>query len=412
MKDKTLLGIIIFGLAVKLTILLVLFSSNPQTWEYDTIADNILKGHGYQMEHLGAVHYSQAPPLYAFVCAGIYALTNHSYLAVQLFQIILSCFIVLTVYAIGNTVFNKTIGLLAAFLVTFHPGLIVYAIWKIHPLNLDSLLILLVILGFLKTRVELFSWKVFLLGAVTGLAILTRPTIALFLPFGIACLALQKEVNKKKFIIFCCVLLSTVALVISPWIIRNYLIHKRIIFITTDTGELFWRGNNPGASGSAYLPSGKTVLENMPEELVKKIYGKPELAQKDVFTKEALNFIKKNPEQAIRLFLKKFLYFWWFSPQSGILYSKSWFNFYKLYYSIVILFGIIGLTRIFYIRNLQVLRNTCFLLLMLLSISFAQSLFYVEGRHRWAVEPLVLIFTAVGFISIIEKIKNGHCREK
>ena len=54
--------------------------------------------------------------------------------------------------------------------------------------------------------------------------------------------------------------------------------------------------------------------------------------------------------------------------------------------------------------------NVLCILLMLLSISLAQSIFYVEGRHRWAVEPLILIFTAAGILSFMpfsKKEKEG-----
>ncbi|MBU1007072.1 MAG: glycosyltransferase family 39 protein [Candidatus Omnitrophica bacterium] len=399
MRNKVLLGIIISGLIIKIAMLLILPSSSPETWEYETIANNILEGHGYQMERLGATHYSSVPPLYPFICAGIYALTNHSYLAVQLFQIILSCLVVLAIYIIGKNVFNRKVGLLAAFLTTFHPGLMIYTIWKIHPLLLDSFLILLVVLVFLKACTKLSLWKAFLSGAIIGLTMLTRSTVGLFLPFGIAYLALSQNVNKKKLLIFSCALLISTALIIAPWIVRNYSIHKQIIF-TTATGELLWRGNNIEASGSSYLVSGKTVTETMPKDLAEKIYGKSELVQRDVFMKEAFGFIKKNPDQAIKLFVKKFYHYWWFSPQSGILYLKSWLSIYKIYYTIIIMLGGIGLYKAFCIHDPRVLQGVCLLLLMLLAISLAQSLFYVEGRHRWAIEPIILIFSANGIFSI------------
>jgi len=401
MRNKILLGVIILSLAVKITMLFVIPSSGPETWEYEVIANNILEGRGYQMEHLGAAYYSPFPPLYTFLCAGIYFLTNHSHLAVQLFQIILSCLIALTVYAIGKKVFGEKTGLVAAFLTAFHPGLTVYSIWKIHPLVLDSFLIMLVVLTFLDARAGLSSWKAFLSGAVTGLAMLTRPTVGLFMVFGTICLALSKGINKKRLLVFVCILFSSSALVIAPWIIRNYSIHKRVVF-TSGTGELFWRGNNVMASGSSYLASGKTVTETMSKELAGRIYGKSELEQKDVFMKEAYGFIRENPASAAWLFARKFYYYWWFSPQSGILYPKHWLKFYMLYYGAVIFLSAAGLYRIIHIRGSQALNSACFLFLMMLSISLAQSLFYVEARHRWAIEPLLLIFSANGIISIQE----------
>jgi hypothetical protein len=39
-----------------------------------------------------------------------------------------------------------------------------------------------------------------------------------------------------------------------------------------------------------------------------------------------------------------------------------------------------------------------------LAISVLQSLYYVEGRHRLAIEPLLLMFTSIGVVSIARKM--------
>jgi hypothetical protein len=44
-------------------------------------------------------------------------------------------------------------------------------------------------------------------------------------------------------------------------------------------------------------------------------------------------------------------------------------------------------------------------LLFLASISVFQSLFYVDGRHRWGVEPVFLIIAAAGILSLSGKLK-------
>jgi hypothetical protein len=39
--------------------------------------------------------------------------------------------------------------------------------------------------------------------------------------------------------------------------------------------------------------------------------------------------------------------------------------------------------------------------LFFLSLMAAHSLYYVEARHRWAVEPLMLAFSANGIVALI-----------
>jgi len=377
----------------------------PKLWEYEDIANNILSGEGFQKQHLHTTSYSQTTPIFPFLCAGIYALTNHSHLAMQLFLIILSCLIALLAYWIAKFLFNRTVGLLAAFLVVLHPGLLFYSIYNIHPLNLDSFLMLSVLLAFLITSTRVNLRSAFMVGCIAGIAILSRPTIILFLPLALIWLALSKDLNRKGLLIFCSCLLVVTTVIISTWTIRNYFVYKRFIFVTTDTGELLWRGNNPIASGSALLPSGESVLENMPEELAEKIYGSSELEQMDIFKNEGLGFIISNPAQAAKLIIKKFYYFWWFSPQSGLSYSRNWFNLYRIYYISIISFAILSLIKIAGNRKSRVFYNASLLILLMLSIALAHSIFYVEGRHRWAIEPLILIFAANGLIGAINWLR-------
>jgi hypothetical protein len=43
------------------------------------------------------------------------------------------------------------------------------------------------------------------------------------------------------------------------------------------------------------------------------------------------------------------------------------------------------------------------LVMLLLALSGLQSLYYVEGRHRWAVEPLLLAISGGGIAWIRER---------
>jgi len=41
-------------------------------------------------------------------------------------------------------------------------------------------------------------------------------------------------------------------------------------------------------------------------------------------------------------------------------------------------------------------RMTWLLLVFLIVVAFLESLYYVEGRHRWAVEPMLLVLSGAG----------------
>lgn len=375
---------------------------HPQAWEYEDIATNILNGHGFTYSHLGGVAYrSFIQPLYPFLCAAIYFLTNHSYLALLLTQSFISASICFIIFRIAITIFdNKNIAIFSALLYAFHPSLIIYTA-ELHPLFLDTFFISLTVLAFLKAGKDCSLNNVIFTGIVSGLCILTRSTIALFLPIGIIWLFMIQG-DYKRYVVKYFLIILIAFLVILPWTIRNLLVHKQFIFIQTSVGEQFWVGNNMHASGSCYLLNGKKVLEYVPPE----IYGLDEIGQYKAFSNEAVHFIKMYPRRFLALFFKKIYYFWWFSPQSGMQYPLEYLVIYKFLYSIIILFSVFGIYLAFVSKEFRVRQNACLMVLFLASISIAQSLFYVEGRHRWAIEPIMLIFAVSGAINIIKRMSK------
>jgi len=205
--------------------------------------------------------------------------------------------------------------------------------------------------------------------------------------------------RKTLFIIF------IAGIVVLPWVIRNCYIHRQFVFMQTPALDI-WVGNNINASGTNYLKDGTPVHGLMPEDMINKIYASDELGQDRIFKEAAYRFIKEHPGKFALLFFRKLYYFWWFSPQTGVNYSHIYLIIYKIFYSLVVFFAIWGIAFVLTEDEQKARRKTLLILALFLAISIMQSLFYVEGRHRWAVEPLLLIFTAKGLILGINTIKN------
>ena len=154
--------------------------------------------------------------------------------------------------------------------------------------------------------------------------------------------------------------------------------------------------------------SAMAKFENL-KDLIVELRGQSVLLDSDVAelyrveTKRINEAVKNNPDKFVSLFFKKIYYFWWFSPQFGILYPKHLLPFYKILYSGEFLFALIGILFIAVSRDKSLKHKGILLLMVFLSISVFQSLFYVEGRHRLALEPLLLIFTASGIILVLRR---------
>ena len=331
----------------------------------------------------------------------IYSITNHSYLAVLVVQSAFSVALTVTAFLIAKTIFDERVGVLTALLVAFHPGLVYYDVFNLLPLSIETFLIAAITLGFLKLRSNP-TWKyALLIGCLIGLGTLSRGILGMLFPLLAAyCLLFLRTLSLGRRLRLAAFVLIAGFTVMSPWIIRNYLIHRKFVLVTSTNTENFWRGNNPYATGTSTDANKVPIIRLTPVEFQRKVSSLTEMEKQGFFRDEALTFIRERPMDALKLYLRKVYYFWWFSPQSGINYSRQNLIIYATVYSIIGIFSLLGL--IFGIRsNREGVRESSLIILgVMMIICLGQSAFYVEGRHRWLIEPLLLIFFSSAMIKL------------
>ena len=368
-----------------------------RTFEYEIIANNILNGSGYTIKHLGVIHYSLGPPLFTLISALIYSITNHSQLALGLVQVFFSAVVCVVIFKIGEQIFERRVAFVAATMTIFHPGLVLY-ITRLSSFSTDALLFVLLIFTLLKVK-QTFSIIWFILfGLISGLCLLSRSTVFLFLPVVFVFLWLRAPDRKRilRYSILSCII---ILIIVGPWFIRNHIVLKKFIFIQ-ECGEVFWRGNNPNATGTSFSIEGKPMINTISEEV---FHGLSGIEQDRLFWKEGFKFIKSHPGQFLILTAKKFYYFWWFSPHSGIWYPHIYLPIYRVIYTIMLLLAVLGIMAALTSKIPRITEGVYLMLIFFFVISVSQSLFYVEGRHRLAIEPLLLIFTANGIFYLLKR---------
>jgi hypothetical protein len=179
--------------------------------------------------------------------------------------------------------------------------------------------------------------------------------------------------------------------------VRNYAIFG-VPLLSTITAEAFWRGNAPHSVGASYLPSGTTVLEAAPGEFRRALRSADESGQAKVFREAAFSSAGERPGAFLARLGRKFVTFWTFGPVSGLLYPRSYFHAYFAYYAVVVGLALLGAVRIACGRaaKAEAVAGLLVIVAAMLAVSIVQSVFYVELRHRWGVEPLLLVLSAVG----------------
>jgi 4-amino-4-deoxy-L-arabinose transferase-like glycosyltransferase len=375
---------------------LAILGLTPDTFEYEEQAKSLLAGRGYQRVHLGTPHLAQGPPLFGFLCAGLYWVFGASPLPVILAQIGASALIPVVIARIATGVgLGRGLALVAGALAVVHPGLIVYAVHKLHPLSFDALLLSLSVLSVMRlvpaSGLGSHVWA----GLVLGLATLSRATVALFALPAVTWLGwIAPKSGRRRAAAGIVLFLGTAALIVLPWTARNYLVLHRFVFVTTDTAELFWRGNNPLATGSALLLDGRPVFAGAPEDFRRAVLAHDELGQVDLFRETAGAYLRERPGEFIVGVMRKWVSFWWFPATAGLYYPERWLLLYRVFYAVLLAGAILGIPAAWCQADRSGRQRVLLVLMMLGCISVAQSLFYVDVRHRWGVEPLLGIFLA------------------
>jgi hypothetical protein len=178
----------------------------------------------------------------------------------------------------------------AAWVVAAYPMLLIY------PLGLGTenpfFVLLLASFFFLLYSLEQPSAFHFLLsGIFLGLTALTRSVI---LPFVITAFCLLFYLHGKRTLLA----VISFALIITPWVVRNSLLHHKLTGIETSMGYNLYLGYHPQGNGSFVFGPSLDLLPILDD------------AQRDkVGTQKALEFIKAQPERFIPLAVNRLGFF-------------------------------------------------------------------------------------------------------
>lgn len=366
---------------------------HPQTWEMEQIATNLVAGHGFLFVVHGLVYRSYCEPMYPFLAAAVYLLTGHSFAALVLVQLIIAS---ATVWIAGRAATiaagDSSVGVITALLLAIHPGLIRYSS-ILHPFVLDCFFFTAAGAALLRYRREPTLRRGCAAAAVIGVGALSRPTILAFLVVAWAICFRPRRIA---------LVTATALAFVAPWTIRNAVIHHEFILTRSGSGYVFWLGNNPASTGSAADLTGRPLWQSAPAEMQRRIRAADEPTRDRIFRDDAWRYIRADPASAVVRIVQRMFYFWWFSPQWGAALTPRTKIVYQLWWGALLLLigaGIVGLRRTApaHRRDLLLLASLAVL------VSLLQCLYYVEGRHRLAVEPLIVPLAAAGAMLIIRK---------
>lgn len=272
--SRTTIGLVLLGclaLALRVGAVLTLQSAEhntrPLDYEHGRIAQNLLEGRGFSVEFLGTEGpTSQQAPFYPLLLAGVYWLlgigSHGAILAVQLLQCVVGTGVVLSVVWLTWSLLpdRPAVGWLAGAGAAIYPTHL-YAVTHLQVALWAALLLTLLLAIVVAPRWRATWAGAVLAGGLSGVLLLVEPILCLALPIAAIAFWLGegKEGKGAAFLSWTALarvgaMAGVAAVIIAPWIARNWLVHGEFIFIKSTFGYAFWQGNDPLSWGTDKIP--------------------------------------------------------------------------------------------------------------------------------------------------------------
>lgn len=426
--------IVTLAIAVRIAAVLALESHRVprSTYEHGEIAANLLAGRGFFTRFLGAVGpTSQQAPIYPIIVALAYAIggvgTPFSLLLLQLGQAALGGCLALGVVRLGSRIApsRPAVSLSAGLMVAIYPTL-VYAATHVQVALLAATLLSWMLFWAYRTgltgqiRAALVTGSLLALGALTDpILVLSGPGVAWAIIQGrrVASPASWTEETTR---LLGCVTLAAV-LGITPWTIRNWLVHGEIVPIKSTFGYAFWQGNCAQSEGTDKVvwPTVEQALQSgaggglsewnrslwtarheagylddvaLSHEDLDLLSSVSEPQRSRFLFHRAIRELNAEPGRYLFLCLRRWRYFWLFDETN----PKTRVEVYRVCHLALTLAAIIGLG----VAHRELRARLLPTIAVALAIALFHTLTIVSARFHIPIEPLMALWTAAGVTTL------------
>jgi tetratricopeptide (TPR) repeat protein len=372
------------------------------------------------------------PPGYPYFLAGVYLTTGKSYFAARVVQMLFGLANCLLAFVLARKIFGRRVGLILAALMACYWVFIYFEGEFLAPV-LEVFLALSMLIVLVRWPDRTTYKNTLLAGLLVGVFALVRPNALVLVPVALVWIwwVARRRKDSARLRVALVGFPLGVALAIAPATIRNYVVARDWVPITSNGGINLYIGNNeytdcvsanvPILGEMSTLGSWTCFDEPAISAAVEKMEGR-RLKSSEVskfFTSKALSYIAGHPGRTAALGIKKTLYFW--GPAE---ISNNKVDYYERTHSRVLRFlpGFPLALALFVVGLLLLLVEfrggrkaaskfaestprrieLTVLLLAFVVAYFASHLpFFVVGRYRVPVIPVLLLFGAYG----IERVR-------
>jgi 4-amino-4-deoxy-L-arabinose transferase-like glycosyltransferase len=218
---------------------------------FDGVSWNLARGAGFTLESAAGAHpTASVPPVGPWLTSLLYRAVGHRYVAAVLLQCVIGSLMPLLIAAFGRSLFGDPVGRWSGWIATVDPLLVLFpGAWFTETTGCAALLLALFISAqWVRTP---RNGRALGAGLAWGVAALTAPT-ALVLPAIVIVWAwrpLGLTLGGSARVRQLGLLLLGIALVVSPWTLRNATALRAFVPVTTGYGRALMEANNPATWG-------------------------------------------------------------------------------------------------------------------------------------------------------------------
>jgi len=369
-------------------------------WEMGRLARSIATGQGFSSPtDVPSGPSAWAPPLYPYLLAGVFkrfgVYSALSAWVILTFNSIFSALTCLTLSQIGEGVYGAGVGRAAAWTWALFPYAIYWPTRVVWETSLTTFLLSLALLLTLRMGTNLQqrgasarprrTWILF--GLLWGVIALTNTAVISMMPLCLLWLLYRTSWRSQLVGAALCVL--TAFLVMAPWLIRNYAVFGKFVFIRDNLPLELHMANNKRSAG---LWTRAEHPGNDPESM-HRFQELGEIRFMEEKQQEVRQFIREHPGTFFLYSLERAGYFWIGPPQVNIIAGYDLRIARHMAFLIPAVFGFVGLWLTMRKGETGAFLFACFLLIYPIPYYIVQPF----PRYKHPIEPEMILLAVYVF---------------
>jgi hypothetical protein len=349
---------------------------------YLKLANNLIKHSIYSYDDNAIVPTTFHPPGYPLILASIVSIGGGFFTLRMVNFVFLACCIILLA-AILKKHGYETGARWAPLIVLCYPVLF-YTASTLYPQIIATAIFLFII--YMIDAFSLSLRKAFIAGVLYGLLLMISPSFVLMCPVVLAAPYILRKSVPRLYLIG---LIIGVIAVLTPWVVRNYLVFDRFVLLSSNAGKTFILGNSENSKPN----EGESVdVSRYTNEIKEKELD--EIDGDKYYKAKAFEWIKNNPRDAAMLYLRKLLNYFNFRNDLATRTEQSALRdviMFVTYYAILLF----ALFRLCLIKRYPLQQIEIFLIIVYLMSAVMNAFFLPRIRYRLPYDVLLICFSAI-----------------